>query len=407
MQKFDIQKIREDFPILKREVHNKPLVYFDNAATMQKPQAVIDEVVRYYSQDNANIHRGVHHLSQIATEAFEDTRENIREYINAPNHYEVIFTKGTTEAINLVANSFGKKFISEGDEVIVSALEHHSNLVPWQILCEQQNAKLRIAPVNDKGEFIFEEFEKLLNERTKIVAVTHVSNALGTVNPIKKIIDKAHEFDVPVMIDGAQGIPHFKIDVQELDCDFYAFSGHKFYAPMGVGILYGKEKYLSEMLPYQMGGEMVDQVSFEKTTFNELPFKFEAGTPNVEAVLGLNAALNYVKNIGIENIASYEKELLDYATSELLKIEGVRIIGTATEKASVVSFLIGDIHPFDAGTIIDHFGVAVRTGHHCAQPILDHFKIPGTVRASFAIYNTKEEIDILIKAIKQVKIMFE
>lgn len=407
MQDFDIQKVRADFPILKREVYNRPLVYLDNAATNQKPQAVIDAIVKYYSEDNANIHRGVHYLSQISTLAFENTRKNFQEYINAAEHFELIFTKGTTEAINIVAHAYGKKFIHEGDEVIVSALEHHSNLVPWQILCKERKAKLKIVPVNDKGEFVFEEFEKLLNEKTKLVSVAHVSNALGTINPIKAIIDKAHALDVPVMIDGAQGIPHFRIDVQALDCDFYAFSGHKFYAPMGVGILYGKEKWLNAMLPYQLGGEMVDQVSFEKTTFNELPFKFEAGTPNVEAVLGLDAALAYVKEIGIEKIAEYEHELLEYATQEILKIEGVRIIGTAKEKASVLSFLIGDIHPYDAGMIIDKLGIAVRTGHHCAQPILDHFNIPGTIRASFSMYNTKEEIDQLMKAIVQVKNMFE
>ncbi len=407
MQEFNIHKIREDFPIIKREVYNKPLVYFDNAATTQKPQTVIDAIVRYYSEDNSNIHRGVHYLSQISTLAFEDTRKNFQEYINAKHHYELIFTKGTTDAINLVANSYGKVFVNEGDEVIISALEHHSNLVPWQNLCEQKKARLRIIPVNENGEIIFDEFVNLLNERTKLVSVAHVSNALGTVNPIKKIIDKAHEFNVPVLIDGAQGLAHYKIDVQELDCDFYAFSGHKFYAPMGVGMLYGKEEWLNKMVPYQFGGEMVDQVSFEKTSYNELPFKFEAGTPNVDAVIGMNAALEYVKDIGVENIAAYESELLSYATGELSKIEGVRIIGTAREKASVLSFLIGDIHPYDAGMIIDRLGIAVRTGHHCAQPILDSFNIPGTVRASFAVYNTKEEINRLVQAVIQVKNMFE
>lgn len=406
MQDFDVHKIREDFPILKRNVYNRELAYFDNAATTQKPQAVIDAIVKYYAEDNANIHRGVHHLSQISTEAFENTRKNFQVYINAVNSYELVFTKGTTDALNLIAQGFGKKFLTKGDEIIVSALEHHSNLVPWQNICEEKEATLKIVPVNEKGEFLFEEYEKLLNEKTKLISVAHVSNALGTINPIKKIIAKAHKFDIPVVIDGAQGIPHFKVDVQELDCDFYAFSGHKFYAPMGVGVLYGKEKWLNEMLPYQFGGEMVDQVSFEKTTFNELPFKFEAGTPNVEAVLGLNAALEYVKKIGVEAIARYEHELLQYATTELSKIEGIRFIGTAKHKASVLSFLIGDIHPFDAGMIIDKLGIAVRTGHHCAQPILDHFDIPGTVRASFAMYNTKEEIDRLVQAVVQVKNMF-
>jgi cysteine desulfurase/selenocysteine lyase len=407
MQKFDLHKIREDFPILKREVYNKPLVYFDNAATTQKPQIVIDAIVNYYSKNNSNIHRGVHYLSQTATLAFENTRKNFQDYINAKHHHELIFTKGTTEAINLVAQSYGEKFVNEGDEVIVSALEHHSNLVPWQILCKKKKATLKIIPVNEKGEFVFEKFEKLLNRKTKFVSVAHVSNVLGTVNPIKKIIDKAHEYNVPVLIDGAQGIPHFNIDVRKLNCDFYVFSGHKFYAPMGVGILYGKEKCLNEMEPYQFGGEMVNRVSFAETTFNNLPFKFEAGTPNVEAVLGLNAALNYIKEIGIENIAFYENELLTYATDEIKKIEGIRIIGTANEKAGVLSFLIGDIHPYDAGIIIDKLGIAVRTGHHCAQPILDQFEIQGTVRASFAMYNTVEEIDHLIQAVKQVKNMFE
>lgn len=407
MSNYDIHKIRADFPICERKVYNKPLVYLDNAATTQKPQVVIDAIVKYYSEDNANIHRGVHYLSQISTAAFENTRENIREYIHASKTSEVIFTKGTTDAINLVATAFGRKFIRKGDEIIISALEHHSNLVPWQVLCEEKKATLKIVPVDEKGEFQFGTFEKMLNTKTKLVAVAHVSNALGTVNPIKEIINKAHEQNIPVMIDGAQGIPHFKVDVQELDCDFYCFSGHKFYAPMGVGVLYGKEEILVEMDPYQLGGEMVDQVGFDKTSFNELPFKFEAGTPNVEAVLGLNAALNYVKEIGIEKIAAYEAELLSYATEKLLEIEGVRIIGTAENKASVLSFLIGEIHPYDAGMIIDKLGVAVRTGHHCAQPILDQFKIPGTIRASFAMYNTKEEIDILLAAVKQVKVMFE
>ena len=404
---FDIKKIRADFPILKREIYGKKLVYFDNGATTQKPQAVIDALINYYTQDNSNIHRGVHYLSQIATAAYEDARENVREYINASDKREVVFTKGTTDSLNLMANSFGEKFVNEGDEVIISALEHHSNLVPWQVLCKKKNAKLRIVPVNDKGEFVFSEFEKMINPNTKLVSVAHISNALGTINPIKEIIDKAHESNIPVLIDGAQGMPHMAVDVQELDCDFYAFSGHKMYAPMGVGVLYGKEKFLEEMLPYQMGGEMVDQVSFENTTYNELPFKFEAGTPNVEAVIGLNAAINYMKSIGIEQIAKHEDDLLKYATAELNEIEGIRLIGEAEKKAGVVSFLIGDIHPYDAGTIIDHFGVAIRTGHHCAQPIIDHFKIPGTIRASFAMYNEIEEIDELIKAIKQVKKMFD
>ena len=407
MNPFDIQKIRADFPILKREVYGKRLVYLDNAATTQKPQMVIDAIVDYYTKNNSNIHRGVHYLSQLATSAYEDARENVRDYINAKEKYEVIFTKGTTDSINLTAYSFGEKYINAGDEIIISALEHHSNLVPWQVLCQRKQAKLKIVPVNDKGEFIFEEFEKLLNSKTKLVSVAHISNSLGSINPIKEIIQKAHEQNIPVMIDGAQGIVHSAVDVQELDCDFYAFSGHKFYAPMGVGVLYGKEKYLKEMNPYQMGGEMVDQVSYQHTIYNQLPFKFEAGTPNVEAVLGLNAAINYVKSIGIEPIAHHENELMKYATIELKKVEGIRIIGEAEKKAGVISFLIGDVHPYDAGTIMDHFGIAIRTGHHCAQPIIDHFKIPGTIRASFAMYNNFEEIDLLINTVKQVKKMFE
>lgn len=407
MNSFDIRKIRADFPILKRSVNGKPLVYFDNAATTQKPQAVIDALVNYYQQDNSNIHRGVHFLSQAATAAYESARENVKTYINARVKQEIIFTKGTTESINLMAYSFGEKYINEGDEIIVSALEHHSNLVPWQVLCKRKLASLRIVPVNEKGAFLFEEYKKMLNPKTRLVAVAHVSNALGTINPIKEIIAEAHKSHIPVLIDGAQGIPHSAVDVQDLDCDFYAFSGHKFYAPMGAGILYGKEHFLEKMLPYQLGGEMVDQVSYSDTTYNELPFKFEAGTPNVEAVIGLNAAINYVKNIGIEKIARHETHLLTYATTELKKVEGVRIIGEAGEKAGVVSFLIGNIHPYDAGSIMDHLGIAIRTGHHCAQPIIDHFKIPGTIRASFAMYNETDEIDLLIKAVKQVKSMFE
>lgn len=407
MAALNVQKIREDFPALHQEIYGRPLVYFDNAATTQKPRQVIRAAMDYYEKQNCNIHRGVHYLSQQATVAFEDARKLLGSYINAKASHEIIFTKGATEAINLVANSFGDAFIKEGDEIIVSALEHHSNLVPWQILCEKKGAKLRVIPINNNGDLIFEEFEKHLNSNTRLLAMTHVSNALGTINDIKKYIDKAHEMNVAVLIDGAQAIMHQQIDVQELDCDFYCFSGHKMYAPMGVGVLYGKEKWLEKMPPYQAGGEMVDQVSFEKTTFNELPFKFEAGTPNVEGVLGLQAAINYLENTGMEDIAIYEKELLDYGTQKLLSIEGLRIFGTAKEKASLISFNIGDIHPFDAGTIIDKMGVAVRTGHHCAQPVIDRFNIPGTVRASFVFYNTFEEIDKLVEAIYQVKRMFE
>ncbi len=403
---FDINKIREDFPILKQQVYNKPLIYFDNAATTQKPKQVIDEVVKYYYEENSNIHRGVHFLSQKATTLFENARNYIKEYINAEHSHEVIFTRGTTESINLVASSFGKKFINKGDEVLISALEHHANIVPWQMLCEEKEAILKVIPINEIGELDLDAFEALISPKTKIVSVAHVSNALGTINPIKYIITKAHEHNIPVMIDGAQGIAHDKVNVQDLDCDFYCFSGHKLYAPMGIGVLYGKESLLNEMPPYQGGGEMIQTVTFEKTTYNELPYKFEAGTPNVGAVIGLHAAMKYIDNIGIDVITNYEDELLKFATVELLKIDGVRIIGTAPHKAAVISFLIDDIHPYDAGTIIDRFGIAVRTGHHCAQPVMDRFKIPGTIRASFAFYNTKQEIDPLIKAIYKVKEMF-
>ncbi len=403
---FDVNKIRDEFPILKQQVYNKPLIYFDNAATTQKPKSVIDDVVKYYYEENSNIHRGVHFLSQKATVAFEEAREYTRQYLNAANSYEIIFTRGTTESINLVAFSFGKKFIEKDDEVIISTMEHHANIVPWQMICEEKQAVLKVIPIDDAGELDMDAFEKLITKKTKIVAVTHVSNALGTINPIKNIIKIAHTHDVPVMIDGAQGIAHAKVDVQDLDCDFYCFSGHKLYAPMGIGVLYGKEKWLNAMPPYQGGGEMIQTVTFEKTTYNELPFKFEAGTPNVGGVIGLHSALKYISNIGIEAIAAYEDQLLQYATAELLKIDGVKIIGTAAHKAAVISFNIDAIHPYDAGTIIDRFGVAVRTGHHCAQPVMDRYNIPGTIRASFSFYNKKEEIEPLIKAIYKVKEMF-
>ncbi len=404
---FNINKIRKDFPALQQEVYKKPLVYLDNAATTQKPQAVIDRIVKYNTYENSNIHRGVHYLSQKATDAYEQARIFIKEYINTAESHEIIFTKGTTESINIIASSFGKKFLKKDDEIIISTMEHHSNLVPWQQVCIENRAHLKVIPINEKGELLIDEFKKLLNEKTKFVALTHISNALGTINPVKEIIEMAHKFDVPVLIDGAQGIPHLKIDVQNLDCDFYCFSGHKVFAPMGSGVLYGKEKWLEKLPPFQFGGEMVENVTFEKTTFNELPFKFEAGTPNVESILGLETALRYISEIGIENIADYENDLLNYATKELTKIDGLRIIGTAEKKASVISFLIGNIHPYDAGTIIDRMGVAVRTGHHCAQPVLDWFDIPGTIRASFAFYNTKDEVDRLVEAVLQAKKMLE
>jgi len=403
----NIQNIRADFPILSRTIYKRPLIYFDNAATTQKPVQVIRAISNYYEQDNCNIHRGVHYLSMKATEAFEEARREIREFINAPNTQEVVFTKGASESLNLVASSFGKKFLKLGDEVITTIMEHHSNFVPWQIICEEKGAVLRIANILPNGELDFEHLKSLISDRTKIITLTHVSNVLGTINPIKEIIAFAHQHGIPVLVDGAQGVSHLRVDVTDLDCDFYCFSGHKMYGPMGIGVLYGKEKWLEELPPYQSGGEMVKDVSIERTTFNELPFKFEAGTPNVEGVMGLKAAVQYLKNLGMDNIRAYEDELLRHANEALSSIGGVRFFGTAPEKASLVSFLIGEIHPFDAGTIIDKMGIAVRTGHHCAQPLIDHFGIPGTVRASFAFYNTVDEIDRLAEAVKRVKTMFE
>jgi cysteine desulfurase/selenocysteine lyase len=400
----DIQKIRADFPILNQKVNGKPLVYFDNGATSQKPQVVIDAIVDYYSRYNANIHRGVHTLSQLATDAYEESRGKIQNHINAKQTYEVIFTSGTTHAINTVANGFAS-LLKAGDEVLVSALEHHSNIVPWQMLCERTGATLRVIPMNEKGELILSEFDKLLSDKTKIVTVNHISNALGTINPIKYMIDKAHEVGAAVLIDGAQAVPHLKPDVQVLDCDFYVFSGHKICGPTGIGILYGKEEWLRKLPPYQGGGEMIATVSFEKTTYADLPHKFEAGTPNIEGGIVLGTAIDYLNEIGFENIAKYENELLEYATEKLLQIVGLKIYGTAKEKTSVISFNIDGIHPYDVGTIIDKLGIAVRTGHHCAQPIMDFYKIPGTIRASFAFYNTKEEIDLMIEALKKAQMM--
>lgn len=401
---FDVQKVRAHFPILSQTVNGKPLVYFDNGATAQKPQVVIDAITQYYSEINANIHRGVHTLSQLATDAYEVARNTIQNHLNAKHNHEIIFTSGTTAGINLVANGFAK-FVKEGDEVMVSALEHHSNIVPWQFLCEKTGAKLVVIPMNEKGELVMEEFEKLLSDKTKIVAVNHISNALGTINPIKQIIEKAHKVGAAVLIDGAQATPHLRPDVQELDCDFYVFSGHKVCGPTGVGILYGKENWLNALPPYQGGGEMIKEVTFEKTTYAELPHKFEAGTPNIEAGIVLGTAIDYLNGIGFDNIAKYEQELLDYATEKLLEIEGLKIFGTSDHKASVISFNIEGIHPYDIGTIIDKLGVAVRTGHHCAQPIMNFFNIPGTIRASFAFYNTKEEIDIFVEAVKKAQQM--
>ena len=400
----DINKIRADFPILTQKVNGKPLVYFDNGATSQKPKVVIDAIVKYYEEINANIHRGVHTLSQLATDAYEVSRGKIQNHINAKFPHEVIFTSGTTHGINAIANGFAS-ILKSGDEVMVSALEHHSNIVPWQMLCEKTGAKLVVIPMNDEGELFLSEFDKLLSDKTKIVTVNHISNALGTLNPIKYIIDKAHQFGAAVLIDGAQAVPHLRPNVQELDCDFYVFSGHKICGPTGTGILYGKEEWLRKLPPYQGGGEMIATVSFEKTTYADLPHKFEAGTPNIAGGIVLGTAIDYLNEVGFENIQAYEHELLVYATSKLLQIEGLRIFGTSKEKTSVISFNIDGIHPYDIGTIIDKLGIAVRTGHHCAQPIMDFYKIPGTIRASFAFYNSKEEIDIFVEAVIKAKTM--
>ena len=404
MKMFDVQKVRADFPILSQKVNGKPLVYFDNGATSQKPQVVIDAISKYYSEINANIHRGVHTLSQLATDAYEVSRNTIQNHLNAKHNHEIIFTSGTTFGINLVANGFAS-LLQAGDEVMVSALEHHSNIVPWQFLCERTGAKLVVIPMNEKGELILSEFDKLLSEKTKIVTVNHISNALGTVNPIEYIIKKAHGVGAAVLIDGAQATPHLRPDVQALDCDFYVFSGHKVCGPTGVGILYGKEEWLRKLPPYQGGGEMIAEVTFEKTTYADLPHKFEAGTPNIEGGIVLGTAIDYMNSIGFDNIAAYEQELLDYGTKRLQEIAGLTIYGTSENKASVISFNIEGIHPYDIGTIIDKLGIAVRTGHHCAQPIMNFFNIPGTIRASFAFYNTKEEIDIFVEAVKKAQMM--
>jgi len=401
-KKYDVNRIREDFPILKTYVHGKPLVYLDNAATTQKPDFVIDRINKYYSTMNSNIHRGVHALSGVATEAFETARINVKHFINALGKNEIIFTRGTTESINLVASSYGRTYIKEGDEIIISHMEHHSNIVPWQMLCKEKNAKLKVIPINDNGELIYEEFEKLVNERTKFISVVYVSNSLGTVNDVKRIIDYAHKFKIPVLIDGAQAVNHIKVDVQELDCDFLAFSGHKIYGPTGIGILYGKVDRLEAMPPYMGGGDMISKVTFEETTYNELPHKFEAGTPDIAGVIGLGAAIDYVKNIGIENIRNHETELLNYAAEQVAGIPGLRIIGNAKDKTSVLSFVLENIHPHDIGTFLDFEGVAIRTGHHCTQPLMQRFKIPATSRASFGMYNTKKEIDVLVKGLKKI-----
>ncbi len=401
-RKFDVEKIREDFPILKKIVHNKNLVYLDNAATTQKPNYVIDKVNKYYSTMNANIHRGVHALSQEATEAFEGARIQIKQFINALGKNQIIFTRGTTEAINLVASSYGRANIKDGDEVIISHMEHHSNIVPWQLLCKEKNAILRVIPVNDEGELIYEEFEKMVNERTKFISIVYVSNSLGTINPVKDIIKYAHQFNIPVLVDAAQAVNHLKVDVQDLDCDFLAFSGHKIYGPTGIGALYGKVELLESMPPYMGGGDMISKVTFEETTFNELPHKFEAGTPDIAGAIGLGAAIEYVNNIGMEIIREHEHSLLEYATEQIARVPGLRIIGTAKEKTSVLSFVLENIHPHDIGTFLDFEGVAIRTGHHCTQPLMQRFSIPATSRASFGMYNTKEEIDVLVSGLNKI-----
>ena len=395
---FSVREIREQFPALRRLVYNKNLIYFDNGATSQKPQVVLDAINKYYSKDNANIHRGVHYMSQKATTEFEEARKIIQQYLNARKSEEIIFTKGTTDGINLVANSFGS-LLKEGDEILITAMEHHSNIVPWQMLCERKNLKLKVAPINKKGELIIEEFDKLLSKNTKLVAVTHISNTLGTINPVKELGEKAHAVGAKILVDGAQSIQHKKIDVRDLNCDFFVFSGHKVFGPTGIGVLYGKEDLLDRMPPYQGGGDMIERVTFERTTYNELPFKFEAGTPHIAGGICLGEAIKYLSSLDIKAIEKHEKDLADYAQDMLDTFEGMRIIGEAKHKTSVVSFVVDGVHPFDIGTLLDKQGIAVRTGHHCTQPLMDFYKIPGTVRASFAFYNTREEIDTFVDAV--------
>jgi cysteine desulfurase / selenocysteine lyase len=403
---FEVNKVRRDFPILRQRIRDRKLIYLDNAATSQKPQVVIDAIGRYYERDNANIHRGVHFLSEHATEGYEAARRTVQSFLNAADASEIIFVRGATEAINLVAQTYGRTDIHAGDEVLITAMEHHSNIVPWQILCEEKGARLRVAPISDSGELLLEDFENLLGPRTKIVAVTHVSNALGTINPVQRVIEMAHRGNIPVLVDGAQAVPHVKVDVQALNCDFYVFSGHKVYGPTGIGILYGKSALLDAMPPYQGGGDMISSVTFEKTIYNKLPYKFEAGTPHVAGAIGLGAAIEYVNGLGMDNIAAYEHELLAYATEAVSSIPGIRLIGTAKDKAGVLSFLLDSIHPHDIGTILDQEGIAVRTGHHCAQPVMQRFGIAATARASFALYNTREEVDALVEGLQRVREVF-
>ena len=399
---FDVDRIREDFPILKQTVHGKPLVYLDNAATSQKPQVVIDTLSDYYTTENSNVHRGVHYLSERATQDYEEARSKIRRFINASDDREIVFVRGATEGINLVAQSYGRQHVGEGDEIIVSAMEHHSNIVPWQILCQERGATLRVIPMNDDGELLMDEYEKLLGPRTRLVSVVHLSNSLGTINPIEQIIAMAHARGVPVLVDGAQSISHRTIDVQKLGCDFFVFSGHKLYGPTGVGAIYGKADLLESMPPYQGGGDMIKSVTFEKTIYNSLPYKFEAGTPNIGGVIGLGAAIDYVSSVGLDRISEYEDGLLEYGAERLSSISDLRFIGTARDKSSILSFVLGDVHPHDIGTILDSEGIAIRTGHHCTQPVMERFGIPATARASLAFYNTKAEIDALVRGIDKV-----
>ncbi|MGZ4970951.1 MAG: SufS family cysteine desulfurase [Methylobacter sp.] len=398
----DINKIRADFPILAEKIRNKPLVYLDNAATCQKPQAVIDSIVHLYSHDYANVHRGVHTLSVRSTDKFEGARTKIKEFINAASEKEIIFVRGATEAINLVAQTYGKANIKAGDEILITAMEHHSNIVPWQLLCKETGAILKVAPINLQGELIYDEFEKLISDKTRLVSVVHMSNALGTINPVKKIIAAAHDKGIPVLLDGAQAIPHMAVDVQDLDCDFYVFSGHKLYAPSGIGVLYGKQALLEAMPPYQGGGDMIRKVTFEETEYNVLPYKFEAGTPSIADAVGLGAAIDYLNTVGMDNIAAYEAELLAYATEKAKQIKGLRIIGEAEHKGAILAFVLDKIHPHDIGTMLDSLGIAIRAGHHCAMPVMDFFEVPATARASFAMYNTKDEIDVLMKGIESL-----
>lgn len=403
---FDIRSVRADFPILNRKVNGKPLVYLDNAATTQKPMSVVESLRQYYLEDNSNIHRGVHYLSQKATEGYENSRKKLCGFINARYTQEIIFVRGTTEGINLVAHSFVKERIKAGEEILITGMEHHSNIVPWQIVCQETGAILRVVPINDKGEIILEEYEKMLSPKVKFVSLVHISNSLGTVNPVRQMIETAHAHDIPVLIDGAQTVSHLKLDVRDLNCDFYVFSGHKMFGPTGIGVLYGKKEHLENMSPYQGGGDMIKSVTFEKTIYNDLPYKFEAGTPNIAGATALGAAVDYINKIGIDNVYDHEQDLLAYATEALLSVDGLRMIGAAKNKSAVISFMLEDVHPHDIGTIIDSEGVAIRTGHHCTQPVMQRFGIPATARASFAMYNTKNEVDVLIESIEKAKKIF-